>query len=270
MPVYSPRSDSGILCNLSVRVSEAENRAMVSFVTAERSFNEIHHLGKYLQAAVPEVEVMVQIVKNPSGKFIIGEKEYFITRKRFLTDIIGDTRIIVTPRSFFPVNHGGTLLTHDKAREWAGLSGRETGFDLFFGNGCMSLFLARCAKQVIGIEAAATSVVEAEKNAGLNGIRNCRFEAGDATELLTEFRSEGVSPDLIVINMSAKGCTHEVLQQAAALAPARIIHISGSLQQLALDLDILSRFGYRTLEVQPVDMFPQTPRVDTLTLLVKE
>jgi len=270
VPVYSPRSDSGILRNLSVRVSEAENRAMVTFVTAERSFNEIHHLSKYLQAAVPEVEVMAQIVNNPSGKFIIGEKDYFVTRKRSLSDMIGDTRIIITPRSFFPVNHGGTLLSYEKAREWAGNSGQEIVLDLFFGNGCMSLFLSRCAKVVMGIEATAASVEEAEKNARLNGIRNCRFEAGDVSELLIELRKKRVSPGLIVINMPAKGCEREVLQRVAALSPARIIHISGALQQLALDLDILSRFGYRILEVQPMDMFPQTPRVDTLTLMVKE
>jgi 23S rRNA (uracil1939-C5)-methyltransferase len=270
VPVYSPRSDSGLLCNLSVRVSEAETRAMVSFVTAERSFNEIHHLGKYLQTAVPEVEVIVQNVNNPSGKLMIGNKEFFVTRKRFLTDIIGNTRFIVTPRSFLPVNRGGALLIHEKVREWAVLSGQESVLDLFFGNGSLSLFLSRWAKEVVGIETAESSVVEAEKNARLNGIRNCRFEAGDVTELLTELRNEGVSPGLISINMLAKGYEREVLQQAAALAPARIILLSGSLQQLAHDLDILSRIGYRTLEVQPVDMFPQTPRVDTLTLMAKE
>ncbi len=269
VPVYSERSGNGLLRYLVVRVSEAENRAMAVFVTAERSFNEIHHLGKFLQGAVPEVEVVVQNVNDSPGKAMFGEKDHFVTRKRAFHDTIGDIRFDISPRSFFPVNGGGSRAVYEKARGWAGLSGKETVIGLYCGNGGILLYLARWAKTVVGIEPGERDVAEAEKNARLNGILNCRFEADNAVELLTELRGEGVCPDLIVINIPRKGCERDVLQQAVALAPGRIILLSGSLQPLAHDLDILGSLGYRTLEVQPVDMFPQTSRMETVSLLVK-
>ena len=167
------------------------------------------------------------------------------------------------------MNSGASQAVYEKVREWAGLSGRETVIGLYCGNGGIPLYLARRAKTVIGIEQGERGVAEAEKNARLNGIRNCRFEAGETAERLTELRGEGVCPDLIVINMPVKGCGEEALKRAAALAPARIIHLSGSLQLLAHELDTLSRLGYRTLEVQPVDMYPQTSRMEIVSLLVK-
>jgi 23S rRNA (uracil1939-C5)-methyltransferase len=250
-------------------VAEAENRVMVVFITAQRSFNEIHHLGKFLQGSVPEVEVVVQNINDMPGKAIFGEKNHCVTRIRTLRDTISDIRFHISPSSFFPVNIGSAQAIYEKVREWATLSGRETVIDIYCGNGGIPLYLALWAKTVVGIGPGESGVKDAEKNARLNGIRNCRFEAGDAAELLTELREEGVRPDLIVINMPRKGCEREVLQQVVALAPARIIHLSGFLQPLAHDLDILRRLGYCTLEVQPVDMFPQTSRVETVSLLVK-
>lgn len=268
-PVYSERSDTGLLRYLVVRVSEAENRVMAVFVTAQRSFNEIHHIGKFLQGSVPEVEVVVQNVNDSPGKAIFGEKDHFVTRKRMFHDTIDEIRFDISPRSFFPVNNGASQAVYEIVREWGALSGKETVIGLYCGNGGIPLYLARWAKTVVGIEPEEKEVAEAKKNAGLNGIRNCRFETGAAAVLLTELRGEGVSPDLIVIHIQAKGCEREVLRQAVLLAPLRLILLSGSIQSLAHALDILGHLGYRTLEVQPVDMFPQTSRMEIVSLLVK-
>jgi 23S rRNA (uracil1939-C5)-methyltransferase len=269
VPVYSARSGSGLLRYLVVRVSDAENRAMVVFVTAQRSFNEIHHLGKFLRESVPEVEVIVQNINDSPGKAFLGDKDHFVTRKHSLQDTIGALRFDISPRSFFPANSGGSQATYDKILEWGDLSGKETVICLYSGSGGIPLYLARRAKTVVGIEPGERGVMEAGKNARLNGIRNCHFEDGEAVALLTEMRGEGIAPGLIVIKTPAKGCGREVLQQAVLLAPARIIFLAASLQPLAYDLDIMSSLGYRTLEVQPVDMFPQTSRMETISLLVK-
>ena len=127
VPVYSARSKSGLLRYLVVRVSESDNRVMVLFVTAERSFNEIHHLAKHLRTAVPEVEVAMQNVNTSSGNAILGDRDYFLTARKELSDTIGDVRFAVSPRSFFQVNSGGARIIYEKVREWARLTGRETG-----------------------------------------------------------------------------------------------------------------------------------------------
>jgi len=270
VPVYSARSGSGLLRYLVVRVSEAENRAMAVFVTAQRSFNEIHHLGKFLRESVPEVEVIVHNINDSQGYSLLGDKDHFVTRKRSLQDTIGALRFDISPRSFFPANSGASQAAYEKVLEFGDLSAKETVICLNSGSGGIPLYLARLAKTVVGIEQGVRGVLEAENNARLNGIRNCRFEAGEGAELLTELHGEGIAPGLIVINSPAKGCGSEVLQQAASLVPARIILLSASLQLLAHDLDVLGRLGYRTAEVQPVDTFPQTSRVETVALLVRE
>jgi 23S rRNA (uracil1939-C5)-methyltransferase len=242
---------------------------MAVFITAQRSFNEIHHLAKFLQGSVPEVEVIVQNVNDTAGRDIFGETNHYVTRKRMLHDTIGDIRYDISPTSYFPENSVGAQTVYDKVREWAVLSGRETVIQLYCGNGGILLYLSRWAKTVIGIGLGERGVTDAEKIARQNGIHNCCFEAGQEVGLLTELRKKGFCPDLFVIEMPRKGCEKEVLQQVVALAPTRIIHLSGFLQPMANDLNILSQLGYRTMEVQPVDMFPQTSRVETVSLLVK-
>ncbi|GFE58687.1 23S rRNA (uracil(1939)-C(5))-methyltransferase RlmD [Geobacter sp. AOG1] len=269
VPIYSPRNGRGLLRYLVIRVAETENRAMVVFVTAERSFNEIHHLAKHLQSVVPQVAVVAQNVNASAGNIILGDRDHFITRERTLHASIGETRFTISPRSFFQVNSGSAEIIYRKVREWANLTGREFVVDLYCGIGGISLFLAPSAKKVLGIEVVEAAVADAELNARLNGIGNCTFEAGDAGGLLTELRQKQERVDLLVLNPPRKGCDEQVLQEAAALAPDRMIYVSCSPSTLARDLDILVGLGYRTVQVQPVDMFPQTPHVENMALLLK-
>lgn len=267
VPIYSLRTGSGILRYLVIRVSENSGRAMVVFVTSRRSFNEIHHLAKYLQSQVPEVTVEVQNVNSSAGNVILGQHDYFVTREQALEDRVGDIRFLISPRSFFQVNNAGAQAIYEKVLEWSGLSGRETVVDVYCGVGGISLFLAGKAKEVVGFETVDDAVRDAEKNARLNGVRNCRFEAGDAAELLEGLHEDGGKVDLIVLNPPRKGCDEIVLKKVAALSPEKVVYVSCSPQTLARDLNILAGFGYRTLEIQPVDMFPQTPHVENVALL---
>jgi len=270
VPIYSPKTGNGILRYLVVRVSEQENHAMATFVTAARSFNEIHHLAKQLQSAVPEVTVVVQNVNASAGNVILGDRDYFVTKDQALTDSIGQVRFSISPRSFFQVNNQGAHAIYETVREWSGLTGRETVVDVYCGVGGISLFLAAAAKEVIGFESVEAAVADAGRNARLNGIRNCRFEAGDAAELLEELKDQGTGVDLLVLNPPRKGCDEAVLRSVAELGPGRVIYVSCSPQTLARDLDMLAKLGYRTLKIQPVDMFPQTPHVEDVAMLVKE
>ena len=267
--IYNPRTRNGILRYLVVRVSEREGKAMAVFVTSERSFNEIHHLAKHLQASVPEIEVIAQNVNSTEGNVILGDKDYFVTKEQSLTDSIGDIRFSVSPRSFFQVNKDGARSIYETVREWAALTGKETVADVYCGVGGISLFLAGAAKEVIGFESVEAAVQDAERNARLNGIRNCRFEAGDAAEMLEELRDEGTKVDLVVLNPPRKGCDERVLRAATTLGPAGLIYVSCSPETLSRDLNILAGLGYGTRRIQPVDMFPQTTHVENVALLVK-
>ena len=268
VPVFNPRTETGYLRYLVVRVSEHSGRAMVVFVTARRSYNEIHHLAKFVKQAVPELDVAVQNVNSSEGNVILGQQDHFLTRDHTLIEELGGVRFSISPRSFFQVNSGGARIIYEKVREWSSLTGKEVVVDLYCGIGGISLYLAAQAKSVHGIEYVDAAVADAERNARLNGVRNCTFEAGDAAELLEELVDEDTKPDLIIFNPPRKGCDRGVLETAAAAGPARMIYVSCSPATLARDLDILAGLGYRTLEIQPVDMFPQTPHVENVALLV--
>ncbi len=268
--VYNPQSKMGLLRYLVVRVSTYEKRAMVVFVTSKRSFNEIHHLGRYLQDLVPEVEIVVQNVNATEGNVIMGQKDFFLTKKQYLTEQIGDITFRISSRSFFQVNNSGANLIYSKVRDWAALTGAETVLDLYCGIGGISLFLAGSAKDVIGVEVVEEAVADARMNARINSIKNCRFEAGDVAEILNEMAGDQLPVDVAVLNPPRKGCDQSVLERVAAIGPKSIIYVSCSPQSLIRDLDILNKLGYLCREIQPVDMFPQTVHVENVARLVKQ
>lgn len=269
VPIYNPRSKMGLLRYLVVRVSEAEQKAMVIFVTSERSYNEIHHLGKFVRDQLSEVEVVAQNVNSSEGNVIMGTSDHFLTSKHHLTEQIGNVYLMISPRSFFQVNRDGAALIYNKVREWAQLDGSETVLDLYCGIGGISLTLAPDAKKVIGVEYVDAAVADAQKNAKLNGITNCTFEAGDAAELLEEIISDGEKIDVAVLNPPRKGCDELVLKRVTSMAPRVIIYVSCSPQSLARDLNILKTVGYTCSEIQPVDMFPQTMHIENVVRLEK-
>jgi 23S rRNA (uracil1939-C5)-methyltransferase len=270
VPIYNPRSKMGLLRYLVVRVTEFEQKAMVVLVTSDKGYNEIHHLSKFIREALPEVEVIASNVNNSEGNVIFGQKDTFLTKKQYLTEQIGDIYLQISPRSFFQVNSSAARLLYEKVREWAAPDRESTILDLYCGIGGIGLFLAGQAKNVIGIEVVEEAVADARKNARLNGFNNCRFEAGDAAELLEELADDGEKVDVVVLNPPRKGCEENVLQRVAGLSPRRVVYVSCSPESLMRDLDILKKLGYVCREIQPVDMFPQTVHVENVALLEKD
>lgn len=267
--VYNPQSRMGLLRYLVVRVSAFEKKAMLIFVTSKRSYNEIHHLGRFVQEQVPEIEVLVQNVNSSEGNVILGQKDFFLTPKQHLTEKVGELSFRISPRSFFQVNNSGANLIYNQVREWAGLSGTETVLDLYCGIGGIALFLAGQAREVIGVEVVEEAVADAALNARINRISNCRFEAGDSAELLEEMAEDGQKVDVVVLNPPRKGCETRVLEKVAALSARAIIYVSCSPHSLARDLVALKNLGYVCREIQPVDMFPQTVHVENVARLEK-
>jgi 23S rRNA (uracil1939-C5)-methyltransferase len=267
VPVWQEKNKSGILRYLVVRVSGSRNEAMVTFVTYKRAFNEIHHLANYVKERVPQVTVLCQNVNSSEGNVVFGAHDHFLTKQQTVQDRIGDVEVLISPRSFLQVNNDAARLLYNAVLERSGLDGRQSVLDLYCGIGGIALTLAPYAKRVLGIEVNPEAVSDAKRNAKLNNRRNCRFEAGDARELLQDLAEDEERFDLVVLNPPRKGCDRDVLELVAALAPRRIVYVSCSPQTLARDMDILNGLGYDCRDVQPVDMFPQTPHVENVALL---
>ena len=269
VPVFHPRSGEGLLRYLVIRVAEQENRAMVIFVVSNRSYNEIHHLASFLAKEVPEVAVMAQNINQSAGNVILGDKDIIITKEKSLLATLNGIRFLVSPRSFFQINSGSAAIIYRKVVEFAALSGGETVLDLYCGIGAISLHLAKQASSVLGIEVVEEAVQDAATNAKLNRINNCAFIAGDAAKLLHKLKSEQAAIDVVILNPPRKGCEASVLKHVAALAPQKIIYVSCSPETLGRDLQLLHGLGYKTSQIQPVDMFPHTPHIENVALLTR-
>ena len=184
-----------------------------------------------------------------------------------IEDRIGNVRFAISARSFYQVNPVQTEVLYEKALEYAQLTGTETVMDAYCGIGTIS-FLAEKAAQVYGVEVVPEAVYDARRNAELNGFRNVHFEIGKAEEVIPRWKEEGIKADVIVVDPPRKGCDPALLETMIAMKPNRIVYVSCNPATLARDLRILEDGGFRTVEVQPVDMFPHTTHVECVILMV--
>jgi 23S rRNA (uracil1939-C5)-methyltransferase len=179
----------------------------------------------------------------------------------------------ISPLSFYQVNPVQTEKLYSLALEYAGLTGKESVWDLYCGIGTISLFMARKAKQVYGVEIVEQAIDDARKNAKRNGITNARFFVGKAEEVLPEFYMENdvdgemLHPDVIVVDPPRKGCDEDCLSTMLKMQPDRIVYVSCDSATLARDLKILCEGGYQIKKIRGVDQFGHTVHVETVCLL---
>ena len=174
----------------------------------------------------------------------------------------------ISPLSFYQVNPIQTEKLYSLALNYAGLTGTETVWDLYCGIGTISLFMARRAKQVFGIEIVEQAIIDARENARRNGIDNARFYVGKAEEVLPAlYEQEGIYADVICVDPPRKGCDPACLETIVKMAPKRIVYVSCDSATLARDLKYLCANGYALRRVRAVDLFGQTVHVETVCLL---
>jgi 23S rRNA (uracil1939-C5)-methyltransferase len=157
---------------------------------------------------------------------------------------------------------------YELAREYAGLRGDENVYDLYCGTGTIGLALAGDARGVWGLEISEEAVACAIENAELNGIENARFFAGNVGQTIEELREEAGSPDVVVVDPPRAGLAGKALRRTGALLAPRIVYVSCNPTTLASDLQVLrDEYGYVLERCRPVDMFPHTPHVESVSAL---
>ena len=265
---FNPQDGTGLIRYVLVRINPLQKKAMVTFVTAERNYRELTRLAKKLQQKVPEVVSIHQNINASSGNVILGRDTVRMMGFPDLVDQVGDVRLRLGPTSFLQVHHSQAAKIYRLVRQWSGLQPGESALDLYCGVGGISLHLASVADKVIGIEVVTEAVRHAQANARMNGFRNCQFYAGDVTKLLNSHLKLPERLGAVVLNPPRTGSDNQVLAGLAQLRPRNLIYVSCHPETLARDLALLYEYGFRVAELQPVDMFPQTPHVETVVRLV--
>jgi 23S rRNA (uracil1939-C5)-methyltransferase len=267
--VYNPITKRGLLRYLAVRVSPTSNKVLVTLVCSQRNYREMTHLAKWLKKKVPEIIGVHQNINSSEGNVVFGSTTVRIIGGNDLIDTIGAIRLSLSPSSFFQVNHSQAAKIYQLVSDWAALGPQDHALDLYCGVGGIAMHLAGSGAKIIGVEINPEAIFNAKAAAQLNNLSNCRFIAGDASETIVELQQDLPQLSAAVVNPPRSGCSEEVLTTLAQLAPQRLIYVSCHPLSLARDLHLLSQLGFQTQELQPVDMFPQTPHVESVVRLVK-
>jgi len=267
---YDETTGRGLLRHVVVRTGFATGETMVCLVTNGTRIPRVDELVEGIRRALPDVRSIVQNVNTRNTNVIFGDETRVLWGSDVIHDELDGIRFAISARSFYQVNPAQTVALYRKAVEYAGLTGRETVIDAYCGIGTISLFLARRAGKVYGVESVPEAVEDARRNAALNGIANASFEVGLAEEVIPRWREAGIAADVIVVDPPRKGCDAQLLDTIVRMRPKRVVYVSCNPATLARDLAVLEAGGFRTVEVQPVDMFPHTGHVECVVLLVRK
>ncbi|WP_102028779.1 23S rRNA (uracil(1939)-C(5))-methyltransferase RlmD [Salirhabdus sp. Marseille-P4669] len=265
---YDEEHHKGTLRHIMVRNGKATNEIMIVLVTRTEKLDYEEKIVNEIHKAYPNVKSIIQNVNSKRTNVILGHQTKVLWGEEYIYDTIGDVKFAISAKSFYQINPTQTKKLYDQALKYANLTGSETVIDAYCGIGTISLFLAKNAKKVYGVEIVPEAIEDAKNNAKLNGIDNAEFFVGAAEKVMTWWKAQGLKPDVIVVDPPRKGCDEALLQAMIDMKPKKIVYVSCNPSTLARDLRILEDGGFKTLEVQPVDMFPQTSHIEAVANVV--
>ena len=265
---YDQATGEGYLRHLVVREGRNTGQALVVLVTAPGERFEAGYLIDVLRC-FPEVRSIHWAINDTPA-----EQTNLPTRLLWGEDAIEEEimglRFRVRPSAFLQTNTEMAEQLYGLAREFAGLTGSENVFDLYCGTGTIGLALAPDAGTVWGLEISEEAVACAIENAELNGVENAQFFAGNVGQTIEELVEKAGAPDVVVVDPPRAGLAGKALRRTGALAAGRIVYVSCNPTTLASDVQVLrDDYGYELVRCRPVDMFPHTPHVESVSLLTR-
>ena len=266
---YDEKTGKGLLRHIYLRKAVATGEIMACAVINGNSLPNENLLVELLSGIDGVCSVCVNINKNDTN-VILGDQTKIIYGKEYITDILLGKKFVISPNSFYQVNHNQCEKLYSIAGKYAELTGNETVVDLYCGAGTIGLTMADKIKMLYGVEIIPQAIENAKLNAEINGINNAEFFCSDAFEAAKILENKGIKPDVLILDPPRKGCQSELFDVIKKMSPKRIVYVSCDSATLARDLNILVSFGYKTVEATPVDMFPRTPHVETVVQLVRK
>jgi 23S rRNA (uracil1939-C5)-methyltransferase len=265
---YDQETQAGYLRHLVVREGRNTGQGLVLLVTAPGERFDTDFLIETL-TRFPEVRSIHWAVNDRPAE-VTNLPTRLLWGEPWIEEELLGLRFRIRPNAFLQTNTEMAETLYALAREAAGLTGNETVFDLYCGTGTIGLALAAEAGSVWGVEISEESVACAIENADANGIANARFFAGNVGQSLEELAERAGAPDVVVVDPPRAGLAGKALRRTGALSAPRIVYISCNPTTLASDLAVLrDEYGYELVRSTPVDMFPHTPHIESVSLLVR-
>jgi 23S rRNA (uracil1939-C5)-methyltransferase len=263
---YDIKAQTGYLRNVMIR-NTTLGQWMVVMIVGEENEEATSGLMTALGDNFPEITSLIYGVNTKVNDTIYDVDLVTCKGQDYIEEKLEDITYCIRPKSFFQTNSAQALNLYKITRDFAGLTGKELVYDLYCGTGSISLFVARNAAKVFGIESVPQAIEDAKENAKNNGISNVEFTVGDMRfELNDTFVSKTGKPDVVITDPPRAGMHPDVVSQLLKMEPEKIVYVSCNPATQARDLAVLNE-KYTIIKTCPVDMFPHTHHVENVTLL---
>lgn len=267
LTIYDEVKGLGLMRHVIVKTAVHTNEYMVILVINGDTLPNAEKIAMDLVGACHNISSIIVNINKKNTNVILGNKNITIYGKDYITDKLGDYYFKISPLSFYQVNPYQAEAMYNYAIEEAKISKEDTVFDLYCGIGTISLFMAKSAKEVYGVEIVEQAIQMAKENAKLNKIENTHFIAGDTEIVLTDLiKNKNIKPDIIIVDPPRKGLDNTTISNIIDIKPRKVIYISCNPASLARDLAKMED-TYDIRSIQPFDMFPFSHHVECVSVL---
>lgn len=266
MTFYDLRDHSGVLRNLIIRISST-GELMVIVVFAYPEEGQVELLMSFIKDKFPSITSLLYIINQKKNDTIFDQEIVIYNGRDFIYEEMEGLKFKVGPKSFYQTNSAQAYELYKITRDFAGLSGNELVYDLYTGAGTIANFVAKYAKEVVGVEYVPSAIEDAKINSEINGVKNTKFYAGDMKDVLTaSFITKHGKPDVVITDPPRAGMHADVVARLLEMESPKIVYVSCNAATQARDLTLLAE-KYDVVRIKPVDMFPHTQHVENVVLL---
>ena len=265
--VYNETTQKGLVRHVVIKTGFRSREVMVILVVNGDELPFAKEISKELQEKYEEIKSIVININNKNTNVILGEKNINILGDGYIKDYLGEYCFKISPLSFYQVNPVQAEALYNIAIENVNITPDDVVFDLYCGIGTISLFAAKYAKKVYGIEIVEQAIENAIENAKINDVNNTEFIAGDTELLLTDLiKNKKIIPDVVIVDPPRKGLDNTTINNILKIEPKRVGYISCNPATFVRDLSKLEE-KYKIKMIQPVDMFPFTSSIENVGIL---
>lgn len=265
--VYNEENQKGLLRHIVIKVGKYTNQVMCILVVNDSKFNQEQELVKLLCEKYPEIKTIVKNINNKNTNVILGKENVNLYGNGYIEDKLGEYIFKISPMSFYQVNPVQAEILYTTAINQANLDRNDILFDLYCGIGTIGIFASKYVNKVYGIEIVPQAIEDAKENAKINDVKNIEFICGDVEVAFDELiNKEKIVPSAIIVDPPRKGLDNKTVENIAKIKPAKLVYISCNPATMVRDLAKLEEI-YNIKTIQPVDMFPWTNGVESITIL---
>lgn len=265
--VYNEENQKGLLRHIVIKVGKYTNQVMCILVVNDSKFNQEQELVKLLCEKYPEIKTIVKNINNKNTNVILGKENINLYGNGYIEDKLGEYIFKISPMSFYQVNPVQAEILYTTAINQANLDKNDILFDLYCGIGTIGIFASKYVNKVYGIEIVQQAIEDAKENAKINDVKNIEFICGDVEVTFDELiNKEKIVPTAIIVDPPRKGLDNKTVENIAKIQPAKLVYISCNPATMVRDLTKLENI-YNIKAIQPVDMFPWTNGVESITIL---